>query len=85
MKNLFLTITIITLCFQSQGVWAMGLDEVSLQDSSSSSKTVVISRGIIENYNEGAFVKLFVQSGDIEYPKIFLVADQLAHQLKVYY
>lgn len=51
------------------------LDEVVLQELSSSEKTVVIDRGLLEKYSENTLGKFFVQAGDFHFPKIFLVAE----------
>ncbi len=55
--------------------YAIGLDEVSVLDISSSGNSAAIDRGLLENYTEGSYAKFFVQSGDFKFPKIFLVAE----------
>lgn len=54
---------------------AVGLDEVTLSDISSSGRSVVVDRGNLENYKDGQYAKFFVQSGELDFPKIFLVAE----------
>lgn len=54
---------------------AVGLDEVTLTDLSSSNKSAVIDRGHLEEYTDGMYGQFFVQSGDKDFPKIFLVAE----------
>lgn len=56
-------------------IWALGLDEVALLDMSTTGKTVVLDRGLLENYTEGITAKFFVQIGELNFPKIFLVAE----------
>ncbi len=59
----------------SKGIYAIGLDEVVLQETSSSGKSIVINRGLLENYKDGTYAKFFIQVGELEFPKIFLVAE----------
>lgn len=56
-------------------VFAIGLEEVVLLEMSSSEKSIVIDRGALEKYDEGTYAKFFVQTGDADFPKIFLVAE----------
>jgi len=56
-------------------LYAMGLDEISLQEVSSTKKTIIIDRGLLENYTEKSYAKFFIQSGDFKSPKIFLVGE----------
>lgn len=75
MKKLsFLSSLLITSCFVGQ-VWAFGLDEVTLQDISTSGKSMVIDRGVLEKMEEGTYAKFFIQKGPKEYPKVFLVGE----------
>jgi hypothetical protein len=53
----------------------MGLDEISLQEVSSSKKTIIVDRGFLENYTEKSYAKFFIQTGDFRSPKIFLVGE----------
>lgn len=75
MKMLSLIVLFLALCLQTSKVYAVGLDEVVLMEISSSKKTVVIDRGLLENYTENSFAKFFIQTGDYKFPKIFLVAE----------
>lgn len=54
---------------------AIGLDEVMLLDLSTSKKSFIIDRGQFDNYNDGTFGKFYVQRGEMDAPKIFLVAE----------
>ncbi|MFA6238666.1 MAG: hypothetical protein WC635_15130 [Bacteriovorax sp.] len=56
-------------------VFAIGLSEVSIQELSSSEKSIVIDRGSLEKFTEGSYGKFFIQTGDFKYPKIFMVAE----------
>ncbi|MBC7429028.1 MAG: hypothetical protein H7336_10475 [Bacteriovorax sp.] len=56
-------------------VWAMALEEVTLQELSSSGRSLVIDRGTLEQFKEGIFAKFYVQNGPKEFPKIFLVGE----------
>lgn len=71
MRNLLI---LWTLLFNST-IWAAQLDDVSLIELSSSQRSMAIDRGLLENYQEGIFAKFFVQKGDLNNPKIFLVAE----------
>ena len=75
MKNLC-TIVLISFCglFSSKS-WSIGLDEVVLQEISSTERSIAINRGLLESYNDGSFAKFFVQTGTLDMPKIFLVAE----------
>ncbi|MBC7539313.1 MAG: hypothetical protein H7281_10860, partial [Bacteriovorax sp.] len=75
MKILSLTTMFLAFCLQTPKVYALGLDEVVLQEISSSEKTVIIDRGLLENYTDSSFAKFFVQTGDYKFPKIYLVAE----------
>jgi hypothetical protein len=75
MKILSLTTLLLALCLQTPKVYAVGLDEVVLQETSSSAKTLVIDRGLLEKYTEGSYAKFFIQIGDYKFPKIFLVGE----------
>lgn len=59
----------------STRVFAISLDEVVLEELSSSQKSLVINRGELEKYKEGSFAKFFIQNNESEIPKIFLVAE----------
>lgn len=54
---------------------ALDLEDVVLLEKSTSSKSVVIDRGLLENFKEGTIAKFFMQSGDYKFPKIFLVGE----------
>ncbi len=68
----YLTLAMLLL---SGKVLAMNLDGVTLLETSSSEKSIVIDKGLLENYQEGIYAKFFVQAGDFKFPKIFLVAE----------
>ena len=59
----------------SKGIYAIGLDDVILQEMSSSRKSIVINRGLLEDYKVEVMPKFFIQTGELEFPKIFLVAE----------
>lgn len=75
MKNLTLWALLIFSVYQTGDVLAAGPDEVTLSELSSSSKSAVIDRGTLEDYSEGMYGKFYVQSGELNFPKIFLVAE----------
>jgi hypothetical protein len=79
MKNFTFTTVLFVLvvcgALRSAPVRAIGLDEVTLTDLSSSERSAVVDRGGLENYSDHMFGKFFVQTGDKNYPKIFLVAE----------
>jgi hypothetical protein len=56
-------------------LWAMALEEVTLQELSSSGRSVMIDRGLLEEFSEGLFAKFYIQKGPKEFPKIFLVGE----------
>ena len=74
MKILSLVILLLTLTLSVRS-YAIGLDEVTLLDISSSEKSIAIDRGALENYSDGSYAKFFIQVGDFKMPKIFLVAE----------
>jgi hypothetical protein len=55
--------------------WGVGLEEVSLQELSTSGRSLVIDRGNLEGFKEGIFAKFYIQKGPKEFPKIFLVGE----------
>jgi len=59
----------------SERGWALNLEETSLLETSSSQKSIVIDKGLLDNYKDGISAKFFVQAGDYKIPKIFLVAE----------
>ncbi len=63
------------ICLQLPTVAAVGLDNVTIEDLSSSQKTMVIDRGHLDDYTEQIVAKFYVQAGDYQFPKIFLVAE----------
>lgn len=75
MKFLPLMILIGVVCLKWTGVYALGLDEVELVGVSTTKKTVIVDRGLLENYAEDSYGKFFVQAGPADFPKIFLVAE----------
>ena len=71
-------VILITLLFTSTfmvKVGAVGLDEVKLESISTSGKSLLIDRGVLEGFEEGLFARFFIQKGPKEFPKIFLVAE----------
>lgn len=56
-------------------VWALGLEEVTLQELSTSGRSLVIDRGTLEQFVEGIYAKFYIQKGPKEFPKIFLVGE----------
>lgn len=54
---------------------AVGLDEVTITDLSTSGKSAVLDRGQLENYADGMYGKFYIQVGDKDFPKIFPVAE----------
>ncbi len=75
MKNLAkFTIVLFTSAFFSYSQ-AIGLEEVTLEDISTSGKSLVLDRGALEEFNEGLFARFYLQKGPKEFPKIFLVAE----------
>lgn len=71
LKILFIVI-LMTSCAQA---WAIELDDVRLLDVSSSEKSITIDRGEIDNYQVHDYAKFYIQVGDKDFPKIFLVAE----------
>jgi hypothetical protein len=59
----------------SFSLWAQGLDQVTLEELSSSQRSIAIDRGVLEGYVEGNSAKFYLQRGDIESPKLFLIAE----------
>lgn len=55
--------------------WGMELDDVRLLDVSTSEKSITIDRGEIDNYKVHDYAKFYIQVGDKDFPKIFLVAE----------
>lgn len=54
---------------------AVALEEVNLEDISTSGKSLVIDRGMLEKFEEGTFARFYIQKGPKEFPKVFLVAE----------
>ena len=54
---------------------AMQLDEVHLLDVSTSEKSITINRGEFDNYKFHDYAKFYIQLGDKDHPKIFLVGE----------
>ncbi len=75
MKKLTLTALLMNLVLFSASALAAALDEVTLIDLSSSGKSAVLDRGSLENYPDGLYGKFFIQTGDKDFPKIFLIAE----------
>ena len=65
---------LITLLFIGR-VWALGLEEVTLQELSTSGRSLVIDRGTLEKFDEGIFAQFYVSKGPKEFPKVFLVGE----------
>lgn len=64
----------VTLLFM-RPLWALALEEVTLQELSSSGRSLVVDRGTLEQFNEGMLAKFYLQKGPKEFPKIFLVGE----------
>ncbi|MBP9679903.1 MAG: hypothetical protein KBD76_00745 [Bacteriovorax sp.] len=75
MKFLRLLITPLILGLLAGQGHAASLDEVTLEAVSTSSHSLVLDRGSLENYTEGLVGRFFVQVGEIHHPKIFLVGE----------
>ncbi|MDO9182257.1 MAG: hypothetical protein Q7U04_07600, partial [Bacteriovorax sp.] len=74
--RIFSLLTLLTILWPlTPKVYALGLSQALLLEVSSSKKTVILDRGLLENYTENSVAKFFVQSGDFKFPKIFLVAE----------
>ncbi len=54
---------------------ALILDEVVLQELSSTEQSLIIDRGDMENFKVGDLAHFFLQKGPKEFPKVFLVAE----------
>lgn len=68
------TLILFTSAFFSHS-YATVLEEVTMEDVSTSGKSVVLDRGSLEEFNEGMFARFYLQKGPKEFPKIFLVAE----------
>ena len=76
--NMNKLVILITLLFTSSfmvEVEAVALEGVKLEDVSTSGKSIVIDRGLLEDYEEGIFGRFYIQKGKKEFPQIFLVAE----------
>ncbi|MBC7714751.1 MAG: hypothetical protein H7177_15500 [Rhizobacter sp.] len=65
---------LMTLLFM-RPLWAIALEEVTLQELSTSGRSLVIDQGTLENFKEGMYAKFYVQKGPKEFPKVFLVGE----------
>lgn len=75
MKKLaFFLILLFSGIFSAQ-VWSIDLEPVSLQEISTTGRSLIIDRGSLENFGEGSIARFYVQKGPKEFPKIFLVAE----------
>lgn len=72
--NMKKTAFLMTILFIGR-VYALGLEEVTLQELSTSGRSLVIDRGNLEKFDEGIFAKFYVSRGPKEFPKIFLVGE----------
>ena len=72
--NMKKTAFLISLLFIGR-VYALGLEEVTLQELSTSGRSLVIDQGNLEKFEEGIFAKFYVSKGPKEFPKIFLVGE----------
>lgn len=75
MKKLVILSTLLFIGTITGKAMAQALDEVALQDVSTSGKSLMIDRGTLENFEEGIFARFFIQKGPKEFPKVFLVAE----------
>lgn len=75
MKRLVILTTLLFTGALSGQVLATGLEEVALQDVSTTGKSLVIDRGILEKFEEGLFARFYLQKGPLNSPKVFLVAE----------
>ena len=74
-KFLNLLLILLFVFIKISALYAMGLDEISLQEVSTTKKTIIVDRGLLENYTEKSYAKFFIQTGDFKSPKIFLVGE----------
>lgn len=75
MKKLVILSTLLFTGALTGKVWAFALDEVGLQDVSTSGKSLMLDRGTLEKFEEGTFARFFIQKGPKEFPKVFLVGE----------
>ena len=72
------TLNILALLFMgalTSTAQAVDLEEVTLEDVSTSGRSIVLSRGLLEKYEEGMYARFYIQKGPKEFPKVFLVAE----------
>lgn len=63
------------LAANSGPLWAFALQDIELLETSSTKKSIVIDRGNLEEFSDGLKASFFVQSGDKNFPKVFIVAE----------
>lgn len=68
-------LAILTSLLASSTLWGQGLDQVTLEELSSSQRSMTLDRGSLEGYAEGNYAQFFLQRGNISAPKLFLVAE----------
>lgn len=56
-------------------LYAFVLQDVVFLNKSKTEKSIVIDRGLLDNYSDGLTARFFVQAGESDHPKIFLVAE----------
>lgn len=71
LKILFL----IALLTTFSRAWALELDDVRILDISSNGKSATLDRGEFDNYKVHDYAKFYLQVGNKDFPKIFLVAE----------
>lgn len=54
---------------------ATSLFEAKLLDISTSGSSLIVERGNLDDFSEGQFGRFYVQRGEKEFPKVFLVAE----------
>ncbi len=77
MKNKLKIALISALFFCSffPNIKAAGLQDVVINDLSSSQNSFSLDYGTLDKYSEGIYAKFFIQTQGYQYPKIFLVAE----------
>ena len=68
-------LVILTALLASPVLWGQGLEQVTLEELSSSQRSMALDRGSLEGFAEGAHAKFFLQRGDVSAPKLFLIAE----------
>ncbi len=75
MNKLAILLTLLFTSIFMVEVEAVALDGIKLEDVSTTGKSIVIDRGLLEQYEEGIFGRFYIQKGKKEFPQIFLVAE----------